>query len=78
MALDGELEERTGHKFPTFKSLKIDFTVGKGNVQLKNLFGGDKVLGKYLRQAAGILCTIDVIQQAPNKDNSQPFYVPQM
>lgn len=61
MALDGELEERNGYKFPKFKTLKIDFTVGKGSVQLKNLFGGDKVLGKYLHQAAGILRTTDVI-----------------
>jgi len=61
VALDGELEERNGYKFPKFKTLKIDFTVGKGSVQLKNLFGGDKVLGKYLHQAAGILRTTDVI-----------------
>jgi hypothetical protein len=67
VALDGELEERNGHKFPAFKTLKIDFTVGKGSVQLKNLFGGDKLLGKYLYQAAGILCTTDVIQQGPHK-----------
>jgi len=70
VALDGELEERNGYKFPTFKTLKIDFTVGKGSVQLKNLFGGDKVLGKYLHQAAGILCTTDVIQQGPHRDIS--------
>jgi len=76
--MDGEVEERNGHKFPTFKTLKIDLTVGKGNVQLKNLFGGDKVLGKYVRQAAGILCTTHVIHQGPHKDISQPFYVPHM
>jgi hypothetical protein len=52
VALAGELEDRNGHKFPIFKNLKIDFTVGKGSVQLKNLFGGDKLLGKYLYQVA--------------------------
>jgi hypothetical protein len=45
--LDGELEERNGSKYIRFKTLKINFTVGKGTVQLRNLFGGDKVLGKY-------------------------------
>ena len=70
VALVGELEERNGYKFPTFKTLKIDFTVGKGSVQLKNLFGGDKLLGKYLYQAAGVLYTTDVIQQGPHKDIS--------
>jgi len=63
VALDGELEDRNGHKFPMFKNFKIDFTVGKGRVQLKNLFGGDKVLGKYPHQAAEILCITDVIKQ---------------
>jgi hypothetical protein len=46
VTLEGEVEERDGYKFPKFSSLKIIFTVGKGTVQLKNLFGGDKVLGK--------------------------------
>jgi Haemolymph juvenile hormone binding protein (JHBP). len=46
VVLDSELEERNGYKFPKVKTLKIDFTVGKGSVQLMNLFGGDKVLGK--------------------------------
>jgi hypothetical protein len=41
------VEERNGYKFTQFSSLKIVFTVGAGSVQLKNLFGGDKVLGKY-------------------------------
>jgi hypothetical protein len=45
--LDGDVEERNGYKFPKFNSLKIVFTVGTGTVQLRNLFGGDKVLGKY-------------------------------
>jgi len=71
--MDGEVEERNGHKFPAFKTLKIDLTVGKGNVQLKNLFGGDKVLGKCLLQVAGILCTTHVIQQGPHEDISKPF-----
>jgi hypothetical protein len=46
VTLEGDVEERNGYKFPKFISLKIIFTVGKGSVQLKNLFGGDKVLGK--------------------------------
>jgi len=51
--LDGELEERNGSKYIRFKTLKINFTVGKGTVQLRNLFGGDKVLGKYCTDDMG-------------------------
>lgn len=47
VVMNGEVEDRNGYKFPKFKNLKINFTVGKGTVELQNLFGGDKVLGKY-------------------------------
>jgi hypothetical protein len=47
VTLDGETEERNGFKFIKFNTLKIVFTVGKGSVQLGNLFGGDKLLGTY-------------------------------
>jgi hypothetical protein len=46
--LDGEIEERNGFNFAKFNVLKIVFTVGKGSLQLGNLFGGDKLLGTYI------------------------------
>jgi hypothetical protein len=55
--LKGEVEEKNGSKFIKFNSLKIVFTVGKGSLELGNLFGGDKVLGTYTHTASLLIIT---------------------
>ncbi|XP_021930050.1 protein takeout isoform X2 [Zootermopsis nevadensis] len=51
VTLDGDLEDRSGFKFVRFNTLRIVFTMGKGRVELRNLFNGDKVLGDAVNSA---------------------------
>ncbi|CAG9859246.1 unnamed protein product [Phyllotreta striolata] len=42
--LKGEVNEKNGNKYLTFKEFDLHVDVGGGNVRLENLFNGDKVL----------------------------------
>ncbi|XP_046393515.1 circadian clock-controlled protein daywake-like [Ischnura elegans] len=49
--LRGGLEKRGGKDYLKYKSMDINIHVGRGKMQLENLFGGDKMLGKIVNDA---------------------------
>lgn len=45
----GKIVQRDGQNRLSVDKMNIKIKIGKGKMDLKNLFGGDKTLGTYLR-----------------------------
>lgn len=51
VALRGALEKKGGKDYLKYKSMDIKIQVGKGRLNLENLFGGDRTLGTVVNEA---------------------------
>lgn len=46
--MQGEKIKKDGHIYYNIKDFYVDFVIGHANIQLDDLFNGDKELGIYL------------------------------
>nr|CAD7269437.1 unnamed protein product [Timema shepardi] len=63
VVLRGQVYKKKGEDYLRFQSIEIDLKIGKFHVHLDNLFGGDKVLGKWMVIVAitvpGTACSVE-------------------
>ncbi|XP_077289407.1 uncharacterized protein LOC143913463 [Arctopsyche grandis] len=46
--MDSQIVKRDGHEYIQINAMKVKMEIGKGNLQLYNLFGGDRSLGAVI------------------------------